>query len=313
MPNFRDIVIRRLFPLIELDPTKTLEDFLTSSSVEYAQLKNQVTTHLSNEGMESKMKILRYNFLEELYLSGGSISGSFLLDCLYGTDYHNDIDIYEPDDCDTYTSENVSTGYFEFGGSNVRFTQFLYQSGFYQRGYSRFSDQGSGSDQVRSFRTETMEDPRNHLQVIVLKMRAKSGSRSCVPQFVNSTFDLDICKCLFNGRDLMIRSWKKLMYRYDYIKCHMHGVIFSYPYEGCDGRLGYADRDEIIDQSVTEKRLVKYSSRGFNIQHHPEIPQIINMLLNVVGDPKYQPKTENGCPYRAVTDGQINLDQFYLD
>lgn len=68
---------------------------------EYIAAKHEITNRVSID-----LNQRRYNFFKELYESGAGFSGSFLLDCPYGTNS------------------------FSYRDLNLRFTQFLYQCGF---------------------------------------------------------------------------------------------------------------------------------------------------------------------------------------
>lgn len=46
-----------------------------------------------NKYISDNLRKIRYNICEVIYNTGACISGSFILNCLYDTDYHNDIDI----------------------------------------------------------------------------------------------------------------------------------------------------------------------------------------------------------------------------
>jgi hypothetical protein len=71
-------------------------------------------------------------FCDNLYNTGAYVAGSFILDCLYDTNYHQDIDIY-----DQTNPVNLHGGYNKlndrfdnFGDNNLKFTQSLYNLEF---------------------------------------------------------------------------------------------------------------------------------------------------------------------------------------
>ena len=345
MPDFRNILIFRLFPLIGLDPSKDLGCFfdLNGTTKGYEALKVKIIDCLDVESgnfhdawldahshYQDDMKNLRYNLLEELYQSGGAISGSFILDCLYGTNYHNDIDIYEPEGKSrnfppSSYSPVVERSLFRFGDTSLKFTQFLYLCGFMRVKSPTRCDSVGDLSRIRNFRPvefdafQSWEDfsectpqeteyRRNQFQIIPIEMLPRSGNRSCVPQLINATFDLDICKNIFNGRELMVRSWHKLLYRRDYIKCHMRGVMNFYSnFEKTTKDLRHSP--PYVD--LTSLRLKKYRSRGFDIDPHPQTAEMISEIDDVLASPMYQ--LDKRCnKFQAIMDGTINLDKYYL-
>src|SRR5437763_15557537 len=72
--------------------------------------------------------ILANVFCDHLHKTGAYIAGSFILDCLYDTNHHNDIDIYDQ----TTLGYDGIEDWFGYGNpnSNLLFTQELYNMGF---------------------------------------------------------------------------------------------------------------------------------------------------------------------------------------
>jgi len=66
------------------------------------------------------------SFNDKLLETGSVMSGSFLLDCIYYTDHHEDIDVYEPSTSTTYASEE---DYASFPDT-MPFTHYLTDNGY---------------------------------------------------------------------------------------------------------------------------------------------------------------------------------------
>ena len=135
MPSFKDRFVRKLYPIMGLDPDVSKEDAIKEYNIRHATKTNTKTktrtkdadesveniyqvdkdrfntvyntikaklgTNITNNELDECERlfdklfiIARYDFCEKLYQSGSYVSGSFILDCLHDTDYHNDIDIY---------------------------------------------------------------------------------------------------------------------------------------------------------------------------------------------------------------------------
>lgn len=114
LPNFKDIFIRRL-------------------------LQHNIVPSLKDTEL----------FCDNLYDTGAYVAGSFILDCLFNTNYHRDIDIYDQTGFDLIPKQEqtflheccqeekdrkyeyyCSDKFDNFESKNLRFTQSLYKSGF---------------------------------------------------------------------------------------------------------------------------------------------------------------------------------------
>lgn len=110
MPSFKDRFVKKLFPLLYIDPAIPF-DSVFESQLDYEIMCDESVSSLGPDGYHLNtynheyikldmntldcMKKLRYNICEEIYNSGACVAGSFILDCLFDTNYHNDIDIYD--------------------------------------------------------------------------------------------------------------------------------------------------------------------------------------------------------------------------
>jgi hypothetical protein len=226
-------------------------------------------------------------FCDHLYTTGAYVAGSFILDCLLGTNYHHDIDIYDQTDM-------VITNYFGNYGdnnlNNLKFTQFLYETGFLSIKTS------AGVDPIlRSFMNPSnpnyidkhwhiKDDVTNVIQIIPIG--SKLNTRSTIPRFIRATFDLEICQNIFDGHKVYIKNVNKLIYKYDFIK--INAMFLSAFYE--------TDPSTLHAQDVTTERMNKYMNRGFNIQVHPkhdEMYQLLTKICNQTGDNKNKYILEN--------------------
>jgi hypothetical protein len=143
--------------------------------------------------------------------------------------------------------------------------------------------------QVRQYKCKNCNDYKNHIiQIIPIKMTKTNNNKFPIRKFIDATFNLDICKNYFTERELYVRSWKKLIYKYDYIKINIRNLI----YQSNINKLRFWDDDDIpepillssykkayvcyFDKTTTNERLEKYKNRGFNIQIHPQQNEIYN-------------------------------------
>lgn len=241
-------------------------------------------------------------FCNNLYETGAYVAGSFILDCLYDTNYHQDIDIYDQTDSvniHTYKSQysELTGRYYElndsfkkFGDDNLKFTQCLYKMGFKSIG------SGSGPDLIlRSFihtsnnNFDIIKDNvsyynpnklvnkfTNHsIQIIPIGLTLRNNERSFIPRFISASFDLEICQSVFDGHNLHVKNIDKILNKYDYIKPNTRFMLHVYPQD---------DNDEGI---LTIKRMNKYIERGFNIEQHPKYNEIEEFVRTTLKSNKY--------------------------
>lgn len=198
------------------------------------------------------------------------------MDCLYGTNYHRDIDLYCHHD-----------------SNRMGMSEFLRTSGIFLRS-SRSNRSYDSPGGISNHLFEGGSQPTT-IQYIELNLKPRKNERRPLKDIINATYDLDICKSCFDGEKLYVRSWTKLFGRYDYIKCNMRFVMRF-----------YNDEQDGTDLHQTELRAEKYRSRGFDIKTHPLNDLIIEHIKSVM-------KTSNAAGIEAVDDGLINLDKFYME
>jgi len=203
-------------------------------------------------------------FCDNLYETGAYVAGSFILDCLYDTNYHRDIDIY---DQTTLVDNYVDDGFEIFGDNNLKFTQSLYGLGFIRvacscgpdpiirhflhKLYPSF-DQKFNSNITTDWGQKLLEKCNDTVQIIPIALTKKENERSFIPRFIKASFDLEICQSLFNGKNLYIKNLDKIINKYDFIKPNTRFMESVYP------------RDDERAAISTKNRMMKYKERGFD-------------------------------------------------
>ena len=296
IPCFKTIITKRLYSDLGLDTTLTFEDVYPDVS-EYEADKLMV----QNEFMEDyelgyhcsrtddslsrflpdiPLKKLRYGIVRELTRCKAVIAGSFILDCLYDTNFHNDIDIYDNEDA---LKNRIEKGKFTWGEQYLQYTQFLWLCSM--KDYCTMDKLDTTATPIRTY--TPLETNSVKLQIIPISMDIK--------KCISATYDLDICKSSFDGEHLSVRSWKKLIYKYDYIKSNTKAIICVY--------------DERSEKDALTKRMNKYRSRGFDIKLHPQIKEMNSLIENVYS---CNGKTDDKMLER-IADGTIDLEKYYLE
>lgn len=276
LPNFKDIFIKRL---LEGNVVPTIKDAL--------------------------------QFCDNLYNTRAYVAGSFILDCLYNTNYHNDIDIYDQTGLDNRSSDIY--WFDKDNKTNLKFTQTLYKLGFTTVGNISETD-----GHLRSFINNSNPEcvynnnPKKHaykrfdiktrrcknnIQIIPIDLKLIDNERSTIPRFIKSTFDLDICQNYFDGINLYIKNIDKLIYKYDFIKPNTKFMRQVYYIENEDelknrledknelgNELENEDESKIMivdynnqeyyENKNTENRVNKYINRGFDVKYHPKYDEI---------------------------------------
>src|SRR5579883_549275 len=141
-------------------------------------------------------------FCQQLKNNNTYIAGSFILDVLYATNFANDIDIYEGDDkCINY----YDTEFKEFGESKLKFLQYIYSLNL-ERGKfgNHYSDPELYYGPIYMIRNYKIKNCNTELQHIIVRSKK-------VLRFIDNSFDLDICKCNFDGERLRIKDLNKII------------------------------------------------------------------------------------------------------
>lgn len=254
-------------------------------------------------------------FCDYLYETGAYVAGSFILDCLYNTNHHRDIDIY---DQTTFTNDYVNDRFENFGDQNLRFTQSLYNLNFV-----KVTSSCGPNPVVRSYLHNSYPDLENQegkmvpnahtiklskiskdtIQIIPIALTLKENERSFIPRFISSSFDLEICQCIFNGKNVYIKNVNKMIYKFDFIKPNMRFMESVY------------ERDNKMESFLTELRMGKYYIRGFDIKLHPDYDEIDNFIKDTLASNKYNAintvnngRHQNNIKY--IDNGEIDLSKY---
>ncbi len=254
-------------------------------------------------------------FCDNLYETGAYVAGSFILDCLYNTNYHQDIDIY---DQTTFTNNYVNDRFESFGDDNLRFTQSLYNLDFLRvtcscgldtivRSYLHNSypnlDNGSNKKVPNPYTIELSKITKDVIQIIPIALTLKENERSFIPRFISASFDLEICQCMFNGKNVYIKNINKMINKFDYIKPNTRFMVSVY------------ERDNKLEDIQTKTRMKKYIERGFDIKLHPQYDEIDNFIINTLSSNKYNAvntinngRHQNNIKY--IDNGEIDLTKY---
>lgn len=227
--------------------------------------------------------------LDALYASDAIMSGSFILDCLYDTNYHHDVDVYDPSGVVAYGPG--SGDYGNPGSLKFKFMQYMYATGYHTHNYPNLP--GQGVYVTREFAHPSLYCSKipcvcHPVQIIPVNLTPKKTLRGTVVRNILATFDLDICKNGFDGRSLYVRSWIKLIYRFDQIMPGTCNILESYR----------GDRGP----RMTADRIIKYTSRGFRIKSSPYSAEVLGLLHKYSG-----PDVNRNA---LIDDGTINLDLY---
>jgi hypothetical protein len=114
--------------------------------------------------------------------------------------------------------------------------------------------------------------------------------------YIRRSFDMDICKVCFDGDKLYVRNWTKMIERKDNISPNGHIMLFS-------------DDNTILEESYN-KRLEKYTNRGFILTRHPYHDTIIEQMEKLALRVKKSEYNSCGNLLKYITDGTLDLEQF---
>ncbi len=242
-------------------------------------------------------------FCDKLYEYGSIMSGSFILDCLYNTNHHNDIDIYDPADPEKsyslrgqfdYTQDNE----YHYGDPYLKFAQYLYKCAFHPAHLTQGYCIPAGA--IRKYLPREMGDIdidtyKNMVQIIPIGLIGKN----IIPKVIYASYDLDICKSFFDGKKLYVRSWRKLIGKYDYIKPNTRFLMSIYI------------PDSETERHETMRRKKKYENKGFKIKQHPDWNLIEAEIDIALKTGKYMIGETLCDKIKFIEDGSINLDKYY--
>ena len=232
------------------------------------------------------------DFLNNLSKCNAVISGSFILSCLYDNIDYNNIDIfeyipeYENIDYDNIDIFEYIPEYenFNFDCSGSYKTT---KNNFRRYLYNKFGDETNchnlGYDRIK-YRNREYKDIFNHI---------------CTPidslLYIKRSFELDICKNSFNGNNLYIKDWNKLIERRDYIRPSEYTMVFI------GGRY--------YNKYLCKSRMQKYENKGFKINRHPKHDKMIKYMNSLAKNKRLGSNSlKNLLDY--VADGTLDLESF---
>ena len=261
-------------------------------------------------------------FCDNLYETGAYVAGSFILDCLYNTNYHQHIDIYNQTNSVDIERSNHYVHYdmFKFGDNKMKFTQSLYSSGFVYvddenedpnlvvRCFLHKSYPGLKHKLVIDSNNSKVITPKTNdcIQIIPIGLTPKDNERSVIPRFISASFDLEICQSVFDGCNIHIKNVDKIINKYDFIKPNTRFMLSMYPDDLFENWENY---DMIKDNSLIAKRMNKYIERGFDIKFHPKYEEIDNFIKEMLKSKKYV-KGMSHYNIKYIDSGEINLSKY---
>lgn len=203
------------------------------------------------------------------------IAGSFILDVLYGTNFSNDIDIY---DGGSGAKEYRDTDYKDeddekcFSFLKYIYTLDLKSSEDHLKQKSNPSIYEGPIYMIRNYTTSYNKT----LQHIIIRSRD-------VKKFIDNSFDLDICKTYFDGENLFIKDINKLINKCDEIK--PFSILMMY----------YVLSTGNYQHKLSEERINKYIERGFKISKIKNYDNMYKDLLDhILTFYKNNPKSHHG-------------------
>src|SRR3989338_11089042 len=206
------------------------------------------------------------DFCIELTKNKCVISRSYILDCLYGTNNANDIDIIKKieikdEDDEWFHQNNCHTGYsYDIDNGNLQvdnFIKYLHHMGakeIYSTGKHKLT-----RCILLNVRNYTINNKK--IQFIMINQDIR--------KYIDYVFDMDICKNYFDGQKLYIKNLAKLMGKYDFYK--PINSVAKYLYQPNNN-----------NNISNECRINKYIKRDFNIQKHKNFDYIENLVKKYV-------------------------------
>lgn len=306
MPCFASRFAKRFFDALQINVSSLPPR--PNSNREYEEQKYRVLEE-TYRGVfcSSERRALKFRIIDELAICGAVVAGSFVLDVLYDTDHHNDIDIY---DRTSLSLDHVDRSFYRAtlrngGDNNLKFAQFLRLGEFPRIDNRRPTKTDATREQEDTCRTIYNYSSRELVSSYFSDCNRNSMQLIPVPmdifRFISASFDLDICKSCFDGKQLRVRSWNKLVERYDYMKYNKSFAMDHYT-ENCGAK--YPE---------LSNRTEKYRQRGFDIRPHPRLEEIQLHIQEAANSGKY--RTEQGFQEKIkfIEDGTINLEKFYQE
>jgi hypothetical protein len=344
-PSFKDRFMKKLCQVLNI---QTLESNLSLDKCDKAiedlknigtlvrTLRNDINIEndpssfikrkeLNDEG-DRLLKIIMQHFCLKLDQCGGYVAGSFILDCLYDTNNHNDIDVFFiTDSIRDYNLEDSDDYYgLDLWSNCDRFSYYISMTGFKHMNERDLSNKHEVEMKKLGYYDPT-GGSKTILQIIGVPIYKQDLSLS---EFIDATFDMDIVKSRFDGNKLTVINWNKLVERYDQIICTA-GLIYnmytpnknkfylennppcgwckSSPDDKCADCFKLLCQHETDEaKKITLRRKEKYIGKGFNITDHPKMDEIIVEVRHVLDN-----RTRKKISY--VIDRTINLHKYSIN
>lgn len=217
------------------------------------------------------------------------IAGSSILDVLYGTNFSNDIDIYDGGS----GSEKYLDVRYENDNSDTRFPflKYIYTLNLKTDDTGCKASSSIYEGPIYMIRNYAVTHNKTLQHIIV---RSKD-----VKKFIDNSFDLDICKTCFDGENLFVKNMDKLIHKHDEIK--PFSVLMMY----------YVFSMDKHQHKLTEERMKKYISRGFNISKNKNYEQMYGDLINHIST-FYRNNPENNHSNATCEKYALCGDKFHI-
>ena len=279
-------------------------------------------------------------FLQHIQNSDSVISGSFILAVIYGETWYNDIDIYENinyyseyfessdllldnihDDFlridriktdfarNSFVLNEMFNIYTINGTKNfikeyqfTKLTKFLFDHWEkYHINLNLFDMWSDLNDEKRDLTTHirTFEIRNTLFQHIPIECDQK--------KIIKLTFDADILKNMFDGKNLKVWSWDLLLKRESYIK--PSGLLFHSYCSGSNTEETFNDHCSYIFK-ITHKRINKYKKRGIKLIIHKHFIEMAEYLVKQSNCSDYRDKSKIGKFFDRISNHEFDLEQF---
>ena len=209
------------------------------------------------------------------------VSGSYILDCLYGTNYSSDIDIFKNVNNginqDVYCTRTLDIPEQQHLNSHLyEFKSYLAKIGAKQNEIPELHDDDNSGYCGRGYNPN---GPGYNVRCILLNVSNYILNDKTIQfisitkdyrEYIDTVFDLDICKNFFDGEKLYIKNIDKLVKKYD-------------AYKPINSVCKYLYNPNLSEQNNLS-RMGKYIQRGFDIKKHDkfsEIKQRIDEKVNI--------------------------------
>lgn len=201
-------------------------------------------------------------FLKKLRESGEYISGSFLLKILYDADWECDLDVYKF--VVEQTTDPISIEWGILIDSLLNTNPDIIQRkcgnryeilGVVNRNFLRNDFK---IDHTIVYNTSNEE-----------KKYTKVRNYDSIFDFIDTMFDIDLCKIVYDGKKLYIKSKHNLVYGYSLA----HSRLLDY-----DRIPSYSDDPPSIPELLSKmlNRVQKYKNRGFRIKKTYDVTKILS-------------------------------------